>query len=54
VDTSSGNANDVVWAVLNHASDFAVVPEPATMAFLALGGAAMTAAALKRKRTAAK
>jgi hypothetical protein len=47
VDPASGQ--DVVWAVLNHASDFAVVPEPATMAFLLLGGLGMTGAALKRR-----
>jgi autotransporter-associated beta strand protein len=34
---------DVAWAVLNHNSDFAVVPEPATLALLALGGLAMMA-----------
>jgi hypothetical protein len=50
VDTTG----DVVWAVLNHASDFAVVPEPATLAFLLLGGIAMTGAGLKRRRPAAK
>jgi hypothetical protein len=45
VDTST----DTVWAVLNHASEFAVVPEPATMAFLLLGGLAMSATALRRR-----
>ena len=50
VDTTG----DVVWAVLNHASDFAVVPEPATLAFLLLGGIAMTGAGLKRRRPAVK
>ena len=29
--------NDTVWAVLNHNSDFAIVPEPSTFALLALG-----------------
>jgi autotransporter-associated beta strand protein len=33
--------NDVAWSVLNHNSDFAVVPEPATLSLLALGGLAM-------------
>jgi len=37
VDLATGTA----WAVVNHNSDFAVVPEPATLAFLALGGAAL-------------
>jgi hypothetical protein len=50
VDTT----NDTVWAVLNHASNFAVVPEPATMAFLLLGGIAMTTTALARRRNAKK
>jgi hypothetical protein len=40
-----------VWAVLDHNSDFAIVPEPATMAFLALGGLAMAGAGLSRRRT---
>jgi hypothetical protein len=43
-----------VWAVLNHASNFAVVPEPATMAFLLLGGIAMTTTALAKRRNAKK
>ena len=47
-------STNVVWAVLNHASDFAVVPEPATMAFLLLGGLGMTAAALRRRPRATK
>jgi hypothetical protein len=47
LDPTTGQ--DVVWAVLNHASDFAVVPEPATMAFLLLGGLGMTTAALRRR-----
>lgn len=42
--------NNVVWAVLNHNSEFAVVPEPATMAFLAIGGLAMAGAGLARRR----
>jgi len=46
--TPDGTGQDVVWAVLNHASDFAVVPEPATLAFLLLGGLALSATALRR------
>ena len=34
-------ATHTVWAVLNHDSQFAVVPEPATLSLLALGGLAM-------------
>lgn len=47
VDTT----NNVVWAVLNHNSQFAAVPEPATMAFLAMGGMAMIGAGLRRRRS---
>ena len=42
VDTSNG----VVWAVVNHNSEFAVVPEPAALSLLALGGLAL----LRRRR----
>lgn len=42
--------NSVVWAVLNHSSEFAVVPEPATMAFLAIGGLAMAGAGVMQRR----
>jgi hypothetical protein len=31
------------WAVLNHNSDFAVIPEPATAALLVMGGVALLA-----------
>jgi len=46
VDTATGT----VWAVLNHNSDFAVVPEPSTCALLALGLG--TAAIAYRRRMA--
>ncbi|MDD4890658.1 MAG: PEP-CTERM sorting domain-containing protein, partial [Phycisphaerae bacterium] len=46
VDTAANKA----WVVLDHASTFAVVPEPATMAFLAFGGLTMMGAALRRRR----
>ena len=42
VDTTGG----VVWAVVNHNSEFAVVPEPAALSLLALGGLAL----LRRRR----
>ncbi len=34
-------ANNTVWAVINHNSEFAAIPEPAPCALLALGGAAV-------------
>ena len=33
--------NDVVWSVLDHNSEFAVVPEPSSMLLLAAGGLAL-------------
>jgi fibronectin-binding autotransporter adhesin len=45
-------ANNVVWAVLNHNSEFAVIPEPST---LVLGGLALlgfAGAGLRRRRIA--
>ncbi|MDD4889025.1 MAG: PEP-CTERM sorting domain-containing protein [Phycisphaerae bacterium] len=50
VDTNK----NVAWAVLDHNSQFAVglvVPEPATMAFLAIGGIAILGGAIRRRRT---
>ena len=41
-------ANDTVWAVLDHNSEFAVLPEPASMALLALGGAVILARRRRR------
>jgi hypothetical protein len=32
-----GSSNGTAWAVINHNSDFAVVPEPATWLLLAAG-----------------
>jgi len=32
------SANNVVWAVIDHNSEFAVIPEPASLALLAAGG----------------
>ncbi len=46
VDTT----NKTVWAVLNHNSDFAAaIPEPTTMAMLALGGGLLTLRRRKRQ-----
>jgi autotransporter-associated beta strand protein len=46
-DTANGN----VWAVLNHNSDFAAVPEPASFAAVA-GGLALFGVAFRRRRSA--
>lgn len=53
VDDTDVNYNGVnyggyVWAVLNHNSEFAVIPEPASLGLLALGGLAL----LGRRRRA--
>ena len=48
VDTT----NHVVWAVLDHNSDFAVVPEPSTLALLAAGAAGLFAYGRWRRRRA--
>jgi autotransporter-associated beta strand protein/T5SS/PEP-CTERM-associated repeat protein len=39
--------NDTVWAVINHNSDFSVVPEPSTFALFALGASLF----LRRRKT---
>ena len=49
VDTSG----DEAWAIVNHNSEFAVVPEPSTIALLAIGLAGIGLAASKRKNLAA-
>jgi hypothetical protein len=42
--------NNTVWVVLDHNSEFAVVPEPATLAFLMFGGLSMAGAGIIRRR----
>ncbi len=44
--------NDTVWAVLDHNSEFAVIPEPSTWAMLAAGLSVMMIAGRKRRRLA--
>jgi len=46
-------ANNVVWAVLNHNSQFAVVPEPTTCLLLGCGGLGLVLGWRRRRRTAA-
>ena len=43
--------NNVVWAVLNHNSDFAVVPEPGTFALAALGLSSLMACCRRGRQT---
>jgi fibronectin-binding autotransporter adhesin len=43
-------ANHFAWAVLNHNSQFAVVPEPGTALMLLAGGLALVLAGFRRKR----
>jgi formylglycine-generating enzyme required for sulfatase activity len=43
-------ANQVVWAVVNHNSQFAAVPEPGTLALLAAGAIGLLTAVRRSKR----
>ena len=42
--------NNVAWAVVNHTSEYAVVPEPATIALLLSAGMAFGLVLIRRKR----
>ena len=42
--------NDVVWAVVDHNSPFAVIPEPGTLALLAAGLLGLLAYAWRKRR----
>jgi len=46
-------ANHTVWAVVDHNSEFAVVPEPGTLVLLAASGIGLLAAWRRRKKPAA-
>lgn len=54
-DTADGGVHHqgVVWAILDHNSDFAVVPEPAGLALVGVGAAALLRP-MRRKRPAKK
>lgn len=52
VDTSGAGGAGYVWAVLNHNSDFAVIPEPSTLVVGCLALCGFAVARLRRQRTA--
>jgi hypothetical protein len=43
-------ANNTVWAVLNHNSTFAIVPEPGTITLVGIGLGSLFALRSRRKR----
>jgi len=43
-------ANDVVWAVVNHNSEFAVVPEPGTLVLFGAGLLGLVAYAWRKRK----
>jgi fibronectin-binding autotransporter adhesin len=51
-DWGVNTANDTVWAVVNHNSNFAVVPEPSTQVLLGFGAIALLGCARRRRRSA--
>ena len=49
-DWGVNTSNDTVWAVLNHNSDYAVVPEPSTLALLGAGAIGFFGWAWRRRK----
>jgi hypothetical protein len=49
-DWGVNTANHTVWAVLDHNSEFAVVPEPGTLALLATGAISLAVYGLRRRQ----
>jgi hypothetical protein len=49
-DWGVNTSNDTVWAVINHNSDFAVVPESSTIALLGVGAIGMLGYAWRRRK----
>ena len=47
---TTANGGPDVWAVINHNSQFAVVPEPSTLLLAALGLAGLAGYRLRRRR----
>jgi len=48
-DWGVNTANQTVWAVVNHDGDFAVVPEPSTLALLGVGALGLVCYGLRRR-----
>jgi threonine dehydrogenase-like Zn-dependent dehydrogenase len=52
-DYGVNTANHTVWAVVDHNSDFGVVPEPSTLALLGAGAIGLAGYAWRRRKRAA-